>query len=198
MTAQPLTVVYVHNAATVGGGNKVLLGLFEHIDRQRFLPVSCTSRARADGERTRWPRRLFPRGPVGPHARTSIEGCRRQMHAGLCPGVPEGAPCAAPREWGIDLSLRESGMPTEQSVSNLPHSSSRRGSKRRMVATCASPRCVTVSNMMFAEVCAHVSRLSRPPRVVQITNAVDTAAFSPCRNLTAFARKRVLAGFRFL
>jgi glycosyltransferase involved in cell wall biosynthesis len=34
------TVLYIHIAAQVAGGNKVLLGLYEHLDRSRFAPVA--------------------------------------------------------------------------------------------------------------------------------------------------------------
>ena len=36
----PVPVLYVHNSAQIAGGNRALLGLFDHLDRQRFRPVS--------------------------------------------------------------------------------------------------------------------------------------------------------------
>lgn len=36
----PVPVLYVHNSAHIAGGNRALLGLFDHLDRKRFRPVA--------------------------------------------------------------------------------------------------------------------------------------------------------------
>ncbi len=41
-TFEPATVVYVTNAAKIGGGNRVLVDIIESLDRRRFQPVVVT------------------------------------------------------------------------------------------------------------------------------------------------------------
>ena len=38
--AAPVSVLYIHNSAQIAGGNRALLGLFDHLNRERFRPVS--------------------------------------------------------------------------------------------------------------------------------------------------------------
>jgi len=38
---RPVPVLYAHSSSLIGGGNKVLLSLFENIDRSRFRPLSA-------------------------------------------------------------------------------------------------------------------------------------------------------------
>lgn len=39
-SATPVAVLYIHNSAQIAGGNRALLGLFDHLNRDRFRPVS--------------------------------------------------------------------------------------------------------------------------------------------------------------
>lgn len=38
--AAPVPILYIHNSAQIAGANRVLLGLFDHLDRDRFRAVS--------------------------------------------------------------------------------------------------------------------------------------------------------------
>ena len=198
MTAEPLTVLYVHNASTVGGGNKVLLGLFDHIDRQRFLPISILP-APGPMESELAARHVSfhvvsQDRTLATQSRVEAVRCTLEFVCVVMKARP-----ALLHANGV-LSYRYASLACRLSrARRICHIHHPGEVQSAAWALRVRPHAiVTVSSVMFAEVSEHVSRLSRPPSVIQITNAVDTAAFVPCPNQVALREQTELSRFSFL
>jgi glycosyltransferase involved in cell wall biosynthesis len=176
---RPRRVVYVHNSSQIGGGNKVLLGLIDHIDRGRFEPQSVLP------DRGPMERELARRGVphhVVPSARalTSTSWLPAVSYALALARVLLPAPPALLHANGV-LSYRYASVVARwtaiRRLCHIHHPGEVRGAEW---ALRVRPHLVvTPSHAMQEEVARHLATLPNPPEVIQVTNSVDTAAFAP-------------------
>ncbi len=198
MSAKPQTLLYIHNAAKIGGGNKVLLSLMEHLNRERFRPVSI----------------LPSRGPM--EAELTARGVPFHI-------VPLQSALAGTR-WGavrctlamarVFLRERPALMHANGVLSYRYASFAARATKTRRICHIHHPgevfgggwglsvtpdSVITVSAVMYDEVASYLAQLPQPPgRVVMILNSVDTNAFVPTTRKEAIRAGAGLAQYSHL
>lgn len=198
MTVAPHRVIYIHNSSKVQGGNKVLLGLIERLNRDRFAPA-CILPGRGPMEQE-----LAGRdAPVHIVPLDRAFASRSRTDALRCT-------LAFAR---VFLSVRPALMHANGVMSYRYASLSARVGNIRRVCHIHHPGevfgsdwgfrvrpdvVITGSRFMYEEISAHLLQLPAPPRVTQITNAVDTDAFCPPRDRAQLRAEADLGRYSFL